>query len=131
MKALSLTQPWASLIAAGHKRYETRSWSTAYRGPIAIHAAKSIDRGACYEFGRWLDSPALPRGAVIAIALLSLVERTDHAIVGSQERQFGDFSPGRFAWRLIDVRAIEPQPALGHLGIWNWEPTVPIKVRHA
>lgn len=42
MKALTLTQPWATLVAIGAKRYETRSWSTTYRGEIAIHAAKGI-----------------------------------------------------------------------------------------
>ena len=40
MKALTLWQPWASLIAVGAKTIETRSWSTKYRGPLAIHAAK-------------------------------------------------------------------------------------------
>lgn len=40
MKALSLWQPWATAIALGSKRVETRSWKTDYRGPIAIHAAK-------------------------------------------------------------------------------------------
>lgn len=39
MKALTLYQPWASLIAVGAKRFETRSWPTEYRGRIAIHAA--------------------------------------------------------------------------------------------
>ena len=40
MKAITLWQPWAQLIAIGEKRYETRSWETKYRGMIAIHAAK-------------------------------------------------------------------------------------------
>lgn len=39
MKALTLWQPWASLIALGEKRYETRSWATSYRGLLAIHAS--------------------------------------------------------------------------------------------
>lgn len=42
MKALTLTQPWATLIAIGAKQIETRSWSTSYRGPMAIHAAKGL-----------------------------------------------------------------------------------------
>jgi len=42
MKAITIYQPWASLIAAGAKKYETRSWHTGYRGPIAIHAGKTI-----------------------------------------------------------------------------------------
>ena len=40
MKAITIWQPWASLLACGAKRYETRSWATSYRGPIVIHAAK-------------------------------------------------------------------------------------------
>ena len=39
MKALTIWQPWASLLVSGQKKYETRSWATTYRGPIAIHAA--------------------------------------------------------------------------------------------
>jgi hypothetical protein len=42
VKALTITQPWATLIAQGHKRIETRSWSTNYRGPLAIHAGKNL-----------------------------------------------------------------------------------------
>ena len=42
MKALTITQPWATLIAIGAKRFETRGWSTPYRGPLAIHAGKNL-----------------------------------------------------------------------------------------
>ena len=42
MKALSLYQPWATLIALGAKKIETRSWKTHYRGPLAIHATKKF-----------------------------------------------------------------------------------------
>ncbi len=42
MKALTLTQPWATLVACGAKRIETRSWATDFRGRIAIHAAKGL-----------------------------------------------------------------------------------------
>lgn len=42
MKVLTLHQPYATAIALGHKRYETRSWWTSYRGPLAIHAAKGL-----------------------------------------------------------------------------------------
>lgn len=38
MKALTLHQPWATLVAVGAKQVETRGWATRYRGPIAIHA---------------------------------------------------------------------------------------------
>ena len=41
MRAITIYQPWASLIAVRAKKYETRSWQTRYRGKIAIHAAKT------------------------------------------------------------------------------------------
>lgn len=50
MKVLSVTQPWASLIAIGAKKIETRSWPTKFRGRIAIHASKrftSDDKDTC------------------------------------------------------------------------------------
>jgi hypothetical protein len=40
MKALTVRQPWASLLAHGAKRFETRSWKINYRGKLAIHAGK-------------------------------------------------------------------------------------------
>jgi hypothetical protein len=42
MKALTLWQPWASLVAMGHKKIETRCWSTKYRGELAIHSAANL-----------------------------------------------------------------------------------------
>lgn len=80
MKALSLWQPWASLLACGAKRYETRSWATNYRGPMAIHASKKLfDTGTyldreLHPFADALGLPdiysfdTLPRGCVIATA---------------------------------------------------------------
>lgn len=42
MKVITLTQPWATLVAIRAKKIETRSWETLYRGPLAIHAAKGL-----------------------------------------------------------------------------------------
>ncbi|MCB2188832.1 MAG: ASCH domain-containing protein [Deltaproteobacteria bacterium] len=42
MKCLSIRQPWASLIVAGMKDVENRSWATKYRGPVLIHAAATV-----------------------------------------------------------------------------------------
>lgn len=42
MKAITIREPWATLVAIGAKQIETRSWPTNYRGPIAIHASKKI-----------------------------------------------------------------------------------------
>jgi hypothetical protein len=63
VKAITLTQPWATLVAIGAKRIETRNWSTKYRGPIAIHAAKSFPAWAkdlCYSGPLFVKALGLP-----------------------------------------------------------------------
>lgn len=47
MKAVTIIQPWATLIALGFKTLETRSWATKHRGPLAIHAGQKVDKEAC------------------------------------------------------------------------------------
>lgn len=155
MKALTLTQPWATLVAIGAKKIETRSWNTYYRGPLAIHAAKGIAgmdvreyawlcmraepfRSALFAAGYTLAS-MLPRGVVVATcALVSVIPtvqfqqspvwewdgpdgRQYHYELTKDEMQFGDYSPGRYAWLLADVTALaSPVPARGALGLWEW-----------
>ena len=55
MKMLTLTEPWASLVAYRFKRMETRSWKTPYRGPVGIHAAKGLPGWAAETF--WHEGP--------------------------------------------------------------------------
>jgi hypothetical protein len=129
MKALTLTQPWATLVATGLKKVETRSWSTSYRGPLAIHAARGFPRIA-REFaegerarGRLVAD--VPLGAVVAIArlvdVLPASEVKDE--ISALERGYGDYSPGRYAWMLEDIQALpEPIAARGMLGLWSWRP---------
>jgi hypothetical protein len=140
MKALSLIQPWATLVAVGAKRYETRSWSTSYRGPIAIHASKWLDAGGkiiskdvadylalCHQepFRSALTQNGidrvrdLPSGAVVAIARLVDVVHADTVVIDDLEREFGNFAPGRYAWKFADVRAIAPIPHRGFPGLWD------------
>ena len=154
MKALTLINPWAVLVAILAKENETRSWGTRYRGPLAIHAGKGWrkeDRELCREepFLSALqqvyaitdpdgaDFSFLPRGAVIAIATLVDCRRIarpgidnllhdpstylDPRTLSHQERAFGDYSSGRYAWLLDDVVMLpEPVPAKGALGLWEW-----------
>lgn len=42
---LSMHQPWASLLVAGIKRHEGRSWPTDFRGKLWIHAAGAKPTG--------------------------------------------------------------------------------------
>lgn len=131
MKALTLHQPWASAIAVGLKRYETRSWATSYRGQLAIHAGKSLPPYA-REFieetradGIALPDP-MPLGAVVCIADLVACHRTEvrWAGIGAREAAWGDWSDGRFAWELANVRVLTPPvPARGAQGLWEWSET--------
>lgn len=126
MKALSLTRPWATLIAIGGKRVETRSWSTTHRGQIAIHASKGFPKWARdfatteHTLGRLL-SP-IPTGGIIALARIVKVERTQDVeqSLSALERLYGDYSFGRYAWFLEDVIKL-PQPVVckGALSLWE------------
>lgn len=139
MKALTLTQPWATLVAIGAKRVETRGWYTRYRGPVAIHAARGFPPEARALCARWVFQDALwranymsagelPLGAVLAIAeLVECVPTNDQhrltqlAPIGSDEEAFGDYTANRYAWVLQNVRRVPtPIAAKGALGLWEW-----------
>jgi hypothetical protein len=133
MKALSLWQPWAVYIAAGMKRFETRSWPTDYRGPLAIHAAK---RPMAEEDHELLGEYPLPEpfrsrplvfGAVVAVCQLVDVVRMDEQLCHDMDiregREFdlGGWEPGRYAWALASVEPLrEPVFVRGAQGLWEW-----------
>jgi hypothetical protein len=132
MKALSIRQPWATLLCLGIKRYETRTWKTDYRGPIALHAGTQFDaasRRLCLEppLADWLRragyvSPrALPRGQIIGTAILADCIATEKLrSLSATQRRLGDFSRGRWAWRFTDTLRFErPLPAKGQLSLFN------------
>jgi activating signal cointegrator 1 len=126
MKALTLHQPWASYIACGSKRCETRSWSTNYRGPIAIHAALRPIDTRDRELIEWLPLPAgwtFCSGAIVATARLVDVLKIAMPTSDDFERRLGNWTPGRYAWVLLDVVPLRPPvPARGARGLWDWEP---------
>lgn len=37
------------------------------------------------------------------------------------EIALGDYSPGRYAWEFSGLHPIDPIPASGKQGLWNWE----------
>jgi hypothetical protein len=131
MKALSLWQPWASLVIVGAKQYETRSWKTSYRGTLVIHAALKWDAELethAFHFKAHLGAPldAMPRGVALGTVELVEIITTEDALfkegIDARERQFGDYSSGRWAWRLANPIAF-PEPILcaGHQRLWEVE----------
>ncbi|MNO76220.1 ASCH domain protein [compost metagenome] len=132
MRCLTIRQPWATLIALGEKQFETRSWRIAYRGELGIHAGVRIDKKICEQepFKSILAKHGytannLPTGAIIASGQLTgCYEVTPEADVrgwiNGNEYDFGDYSEGRFAWKLEDVHPLShPIPAKGRLSLWE------------
>lgn len=140
IRALSLNQPWASLMASGAKLIETRSWrpglALKHGDLLAIHASKSFhleDKDLCLRppFSTALQrvgarGPAhLPLGAVVAIAVYDRCVPSDHRAfvegLSAEERAFGNYAPGRYLWVMREVRRIKPIPQRGAQGLWLWE----------
>lgn len=135
MKAITLHQPWASLVMIGRKLYETRSWPTPYRGVLAIHAGKTLPDYAldfCAEFDGELtaagipDATELPLGVVLGCVRLTGCIRTDDGFartLPAHAKAWGNWEPGRYAWRLEGPSPYgKPIPARGLQGLWDWTP---------
>ena len=126
VKALTLTQPWATLVALGYKQIETRSWRTQHRGPIAIHAAKGYPASARRFAEGFGGLTHTPRGAVVCVIDLVDCQPTEEVALGISdlEHHLGDYTPGRWAW-LFDPASLlfipNPIPARGALSLWEWE----------
>jgi ASCH domain. len=134
MKAITIWQPWAQAIATGLKSIETRSWYTDYRGPIAIHAAKKpinqikgktlMTRNAFDLLQQYFDFDDLPLGMVICTARLAdCIKISANTVLGLGLNEFllGDYTHGRYAWVLDNVKQIEPVPATGKQRLWDWK----------
>lgn len=142
MKAISLWNPWAFLMAVGAKKNETRSWGTGYRGPLAIHAAKkwnsellemcrqepfvstlSMERpnqGGSFFFDDMLEN-ILHFGCIVAVVdLYDCQEIRFHNRPHGNELYFGDYTEGRFMWMTQNVRRIaNPIPFKGKQGFFD------------
>lgn len=158
MKALSLWQPWATLIALREKRIETRGWSTNYRGELAIHAAQrwTADTRATLDEVPFRERLAyhgitpgnvvhdnMPRGAVVAVADLVDVISTERLILEGWlsehcsvftparcEEFFGNYGPGRFGFLLENVRPVYPSVLVrGRQGLFDLSKDEEFRVR--
>lgn len=153
MKALTLWQPWASLVAFEEKKVETRIWETKYRGLLAIHAAAKgpqwglgesqwerdfrlfladVESRNNWTKGHYWPNGSKAVGAVLCIVeLVSIQETTEIADeLSAQEYTFGNYQEGRYAWHLKLVeRFKEPIPAKGNRLLWNWDAPESVKQR--
>jgi hypothetical protein len=102
MKALSIKQPWANMIATGVKTIETRTWCTEYRGPLLIVSSKT---------------PRIePAGYAIAVGKLidcRPMKKEDEEDAGCR------IYPNAYAWVLTNIKKIKPFPVRGKLGLYD------------
>ena len=110
MKALSIRQPYASLIAEGQKTLEIRSWRTKYRGPLLICST-----------ARPANIPACPPGVTVCV-----VDLVDVRPLEPDDLRAAAFPasmpwrPGQYAWVLENPRRVRQVAVRGQLGLWNY-----------
>ena len=143
MKAISLWEPWASLMRTHAKKNETRSWYTSYRGPLLICASKrkmtkdeiedlyedqifknalGLQNQTVYQIAIKLPS-FLNYGNAVAIVNLVDCKNTEQMrlleLVNPVEYHCGNYAPGRYAWITEPLHTIKPFPVLGKQGFFD------------
>lgn len=128
MKALTIKEPWATLIIEGYKKYEFRSWKTNYRGKILIHAGMSLEKEMAEKFRTY--NLEYSKGAIIGEA-----EITDCIKVSAEFNQkLRKINPvvyrksnhvETYAWKLENVKKYDnPISIKGKLGLWNYDENI-------
>ncbi len=105
MKAISIKQPWASLIAAGIKTVEVRAWPTDHRGPLLICSSRR---------------PVIPghhHGQALCIVNLIDCRPLSHDDVPFT--CVGRYLPRHFGWILSNAQLIHPIPIVGQLRLFD------------
>ena len=125
MKALTIKQPWASLIIEGYKKYEFRSWKTNYRGKILIHSGLSLEKDMQERFKDYNLDYQL--GYIIGEAEIVDCILVDEKF-NEELRNIDPIVYGRsnhvenYAWKLENIKKYDnPIPCKGKLGLWNYE----------
>lgn len=135
LRGITLTQPWASLLVWGEKRWETRSqnFPRKLRGRVVIHSSKRFPypaRQLCQVsvFKRALarhgirSANELPLGQILGVAHVRNCFTTESVVktLTRQERAFGNYTNGRLALEMIDVRRLnQPIACRGALSFWR------------
>ncbi len=136
VKAISLWEPWATLVAIGAKRNETRSWpapksligqdliicAALRRAPLHEDVPDMLVRDRIEQALRRSPGLCLGHGKALCLVTVTGCERTDDARKGLSEDElaFGNYAPGRFAWRLTNLRRFKfPARITGRHGIFE------------
>lgn len=138
MKALSIKQPWASLIAHGIKDIENRTWRTHFRGRIYIHASAKIDHrhramNLLYTKAQWEAMPIDFNNKSISgtfefSAIIGEVDIIDcavnHPSIWAERTNL--FEPGKSSYNWVLANPVlYDKPILnvkGKLSFWEFDP---------
>ena len=114
MKALSLKQPWAGMIANGEKTIETRTWRTNHRGDLLICSSKKFDEYATPDM--FSDATCFVRGMTICVVnVVACVPMEEKHVIEA----CCDVYEGAWAWILEDIRIVKNLPVKGVLNIFD------------
>lgn len=113
MKALSIKQPWASLVAAGYKTVECRTWKTTYRGELLICSSRGD-----VEINDGLIAPGGMALGVVELFDVHPMTKADLESAYLPDAWYDDALKG-FAWCVRKLYEIKPVPVKGKLNVFN------------
>ncbi len=123
MKALTIKQPWATLIMHAGKDIENRDWPTKLRGRIAVHSSKKMDEAEMGGAQYFMDLQGIklpeiaahyPTGSIIGtVEIVDCVRKSD-----------SQWFMGEYGFVLANPIPCTPIPFKGALGFWE----VPVEI---
>jgi hypothetical protein len=123
MKALSFRQPWAELVLQGRKTMDLRTYTTQYRGRIAIHASQTVEAESAHRHG--FEPEALDSGALVGtVELVEVIPLDEAAYEAHREEHLAGrgYREGMFGWLLArPERLPQPIPARGRTNLFNMD----------
>ena len=127
MKAITIKEPYATLIKEGYKEYEFRTWKTSYRGDILIHSAKSYDKS---NLDRFKDrNLKYNMGKIIAKATITdcieVDEKIKKELLDRDKEVYKNLNKKRdkplYGFKLENIEIIDPIEVKGQLGLWEYK----------
>lgn len=127
MKVITIKQPFASLIVAGLKEYEFRTWKAKYRGELLIHASKTVDKKAMKKYEKY--HLEYPTGCIITkVNLVDCIKIDEKARKMLNEKNPFVYSNiikntewKGYGFQLENIKKIKPIYVNGKLSLWNYE----------
>lgn len=117
MKAISIRQPWAYLLANGHKDIENRNWNTKFRGEVLIHASKGMTKAEYNEAKVLCDSLGIKLPEPTELDFGCIVGRM--TITDTVTQSDSPWFFGRVGFCISNARACRPVEFKGKLSFFE------------